>query len=130
MPDSSSDLTALRKVQHVKIVLEKNVQHTTPTGFDDVHFLHYALPELNYSDIDTTVSFLKRKFALPFMVLSMTGGHETVEKINKEIGKSSKPHKTTSAHVISLRLAPRRPFLQKMKPTQKGYTEAPITFPM
>ncbi len=85
MPDSSSDLTALRKVQHVKIVLEKNVQHTTPTGFDDIHFLHYALPELNYNEINTDVTFLKRKFSLPFMVLSMTGGHETVEKINKDI---------------------------------------------
>ncbi len=85
MPDDSPDPTSARKVQHVKIVLEKNVQHTTPTGFDDIHFLHYALPELNYSEIDAEVTFLKRKFSLPFMVLSMTGGHETVEKINKDL---------------------------------------------
>ncbi|MBI4406820.1 type 2 isopentenyl-diphosphate Delta-isomerase [Candidatus Micrarchaeota archaeon] len=85
MPDDSKDPTSMRKVQHVKIVLEKNVQHTTPTGFDDVHFLHYALPELNYGEINTEVTFLKRKFSLPFMILGMTGGHETVERINKDI---------------------------------------------
>ncbi len=85
MPDDSPDPTSMRKVQHVKIVLEKNVQHTTPPGFDDVNFYHYALPELNFSEINTETTFLKRKFSLPFMVLSMTGGHETVEKINKDI---------------------------------------------
>ncbi|MFH1246971.1 MAG: type 2 isopentenyl-diphosphate Delta-isomerase [Candidatus Micrarchaeota archaeon] len=79
------DQTALRKLQHVKIALEKDVQHSTPAGFDDINFLHYALPEMNYSEIDASVTFLKRKFSLPFMVLSMTGGHETVEKINKDI---------------------------------------------
>ncbi len=85
MPDDSNDPTSLRKVQHVKIVLEKNVQHTTPTGFDDINFLHYALPEMNFSEINTEVKFLGRKFSLPFFILSMTGGHETVEKINKDI---------------------------------------------
>ena len=84
MPDDSADPTSSRKVQHVKIVLEKDVQHTTPAGFDDVQFLHYALPEINYDEINTEVKFLGRKFSLPFMVLSMTGGHETVEKINKD----------------------------------------------
>ncbi len=77
--------TSSRKIDHVKIALEKNVQHDAPAGFDDVNFLHYALPELNYSEINTEVTFLKRKFSLPFMVLSMTGGHEETEKINKDI---------------------------------------------
>ncbi len=85
MPDDSSDPTSTRKIQHVNIVLEKNVQHTTPTGFDDVNFYHYALPELNYSEINTETTFLGRKFSLPFMVLSMTGGHEEVEEINKDL---------------------------------------------
>ncbi len=85
MPDNSADLTSSRKVQHVKIVLEKDVQHTTPTGFDSINFYHYALPEMDYAAIDTSVKFLNRTFSLPFMVLSMTGGHEITEKINKDI---------------------------------------------
>lgn len=85
MPDNSPDLTSARKVQHVKIVLEKNVQHTTTTGFEAVNFYHYALPELDYATIDTSTKFLGRTFSLPFMVLSMTGGHEITEKINKDI---------------------------------------------
>ncbi len=85
MPDTQADLTSSRKVHHVKIVLEKDIEHTTPTGFDDVNFLHYALPELNYDEINTDIKFLGKKFSLPFMVLSMTGGHETVEKINKDL---------------------------------------------
>lgn len=112
MPDNSTDLTASRKVQHVKIVLEKNVQHTTPTGFDDVHFLHYALPELNYSDIDTSVTFLKRKFSLPFMVLSMTGGHESVEKINKDLALACE-EKGIVMGVGSQRAMIERPELEK-----------------
>ncbi|MFH0713569.1 MAG: type 2 isopentenyl-diphosphate Delta-isomerase [Candidatus Micrarchaeota archaeon] len=82
---SVSEQTSSRKTDHVKIALEKNVQHSTPTGFDEIEFLHYALPELNFDAIDTTVTFLKRNFSLPFMVLSMTGGHESVERINKDI---------------------------------------------
>jgi len=85
MPDNSPDPTSMRKVQHVKIVLEKDVQHTTTTGFESINFYHYALPELDFANIETSTKFLGRTFSLPFMVLSMTGGHEITEKINKDI---------------------------------------------
>lgn len=78
--------TANRKIQHVKIVLEKDVQaKVIRSSFDDYHFTHYALPEMNYAEINTKTKFLGREFDLPFMVISMTGGHELTKKINEDI---------------------------------------------
>jgi len=40
-----------RKDDHLQIIQERDVE-TTGTGFDDVHLVHNALPELDYDAID------------------------------------------------------------------------------
>lgn len=78
--------TANRKLQHVKIVLEKNVQSSSAiSSFNDFCFSHFALPEMDFEEINTKVKFLNWDFELPFMVISMTGGHELTRKINEDI---------------------------------------------
>ncbi|MBI5224811.1 type 2 isopentenyl-diphosphate Delta-isomerase [Candidatus Micrarchaeota archaeon] len=75
-----------RKMEHVEIALKKKIEAREKTaGFESVHFKHYSLPEMNFSQIDTSQTFLKRKFKLPFMIVSMTGGFLEAEKINKEL---------------------------------------------
>jgi len=81
--NSSSEIEIIkqRKRDGIDIPLQKDVQaKTTSTYLEYIKFIHNALPELNYSDIDTSTTFLKHKFCAPMVIDSMTGG--TPEAIN------------------------------------------------
>jgi len=73
-----------RKLDHIRICLEKNVE-TSGTWLEDVILLHKALPEMNFDEIDTTTSFFGKKLNLPLMISSMTGGTEEAKEINKTL---------------------------------------------
>ncbi|MFH1106636.1 MAG: type 2 isopentenyl-diphosphate Delta-isomerase [Candidatus Micrarchaeota archaeon] len=78
--------TESRKSDHVRIALNEDVQALTkPGGLDSVDFLHFSLPEMDFADIDASVSFLGRRFSAPFMVSSMTGGYPGAERINRDL---------------------------------------------
>ncbi len=79
--------TADRKLEHIKICLEKNVE-SKYTGFEDVMLIHKALPEINYDDINTEVKFFGKKLSAPFLIASMTGGHKETIEINKNLAKA------------------------------------------
>jgi isopentenyl-diphosphate delta-isomerase len=51
-------------------------------GFDDVHLVHDALPELNPGAIDTSLDFLGHRLRLPLVIASMTGGHARGGEVN------------------------------------------------
>lgn len=70
------------------MTVNKNVTFKGKTnGFERWEFVHNALPELNLSDIDTTVSFLDKKISFPFMISCMTGGYKEAEKINHDLAE-------------------------------------------
>lgn len=75
-----------RKTDHLDIILSQQAQmHTKTTGFDTIQFEHVALPEMDYADIDLSVSFLDKTLQSPLLVSSMTGGPNHAEKINRNI---------------------------------------------
>jgi len=80
--------TISRKKQHVDITLTRDVafRHKS-TGLDELEFVHNALPELNFSDIDTRVRFLGKTLALPFMISCMTGGYAGAKQINRSLAE-------------------------------------------
>lgn len=80
--------TEPRKGEHVKIVLEKDVDHSYPTGLEGIRFLHYALPELDYNEVSTEAVFLGKKLNAPFLVTGMTGGYAEAVKINQDIARA------------------------------------------
>src|SRR5918912_3948753 len=87
MPNSSSDsdtdieIIKQRKKEGIDIPLKQNVQAKTTSNYlEYVKFIHNALPELNYDDINTSTTFMKHKFSAPIIIDSMTGG--TPEAIN------------------------------------------------
>src|SRR5699024_6917075 len=59
------------------------------TGLEGISFIHNALPEINFHDIDISTSFLGKQLQAPFLVSSMTGGSELAEKINVTLGLAS-----------------------------------------
>ncbi|MDR0797652.1 MAG: type 2 isopentenyl-diphosphate Delta-isomerase [Nitrososphaerota archaeon] len=78
--------TEERKSDHIRICLGKKAQaKTVTTGFEDIQFIHRALPEINREDINLSTSFLKNTFSAPLIVGAMTGGTEEAIKINQNI---------------------------------------------
>jgi isopentenyl-diphosphate delta-isomerase len=57
-------------------------QSQVDAGFGRYRFEHNALPEIDYAEIDTSVSFLNRKLKLPLTISSITGGGDS-ERVNR-----------------------------------------------
>ncbi len=80
--------TSSRKQEHVDLTVTKDVGfRAKTTGFERWEFLHNALPELNFSEVDPSVLFLGKKMALPLFVSSMTGGYKDAERINLQLAE-------------------------------------------
>jgi isopentenyl-diphosphate Delta-isomerase len=88
--DASSDIEVIkqRKKEGIDIPLQKNVQaKTTSTYLEYVRLVHNALPELDYDDIDTSMTFLGKRFSAPIIIDSMTGGTDEATVINGRLGE-------------------------------------------
>ncbi len=79
-----------RKSDHIRISLEEDVNfNTLTTGLENYHFLHQALPELNLTDVDTSVKFLGKRLKAPLLISSMTGGTERAQTINRVLAEAA-----------------------------------------
>ncbi|MGE0173641.1 MAG: type 2 isopentenyl-diphosphate Delta-isomerase [Oligoflexales bacterium] len=88
LPALQDLLTYVRKQQHIAICRDQDVEASDKfTGFSDYSFVPEALPELNWSDIDTSTRFLGRRFDLPLLITGMTGGIEQGEELNKRLAR-------------------------------------------
>ncbi|MEM2103992.1 MAG: type 2 isopentenyl-diphosphate Delta-isomerase [Candidatus Bathyarchaeia archaeon] len=78
--------TRKRKAEHIRIATTCNVQARWNTsGFEDVNFVHRALPEIDKDKIDLSTTVFSHKFSAPIMVSAITGGTSEAEKINGTI---------------------------------------------
>jgi isopentenyl-diphosphate delta-isomerase len=73
--------TGKRKLDHIRICLEKEVEGRS-RPFDDLAFVHRALPGIDADEIDTSCRFLGKDLAIPLMISGMTGGHPDTKDIN------------------------------------------------
>ena len=81
--------TPERKGDHIKICLEKDVQaRRITTGFEDIFFVHRALPEIDREKIDLSTKLFDHKFSAPIIVGAMTGGTPEATKINGTIAEA------------------------------------------
>ncbi len=97
VPSNPTDDAALiegRKVDHIRINLEKDVQFPRlKTGLENYRFLHNALPELNLSDLDSTITLFGKTLNAPILISSMTGGAQLANKINRILAQAAQTHK-------------------------------------
>lgn len=77
-----------RKLQHIQICLEREVESCIPPGFNDITLIHNAAPEINLEDIDVRSTFLGHQLQAPIMITAMTGGHEEALPINMHIAQA------------------------------------------
>jgi isopentenyl-diphosphate Delta-isomerase len=90
MSDSLSNITIERKHNHVEICLHEAVGFDRKSaGFDEIEFIHNALPEIRFSDIDLSTTFLGRKIGAPLMISSMTGGFEKASLLNRRFAEAA-----------------------------------------
>lgn len=81
--------TRKRKAEHINICLNQKAQaKRATTGFEDIHFVHRALPEIDRQEIDFSTCFLGHKFSAPIIVGAMTGGTSEAKKINANIAEA------------------------------------------
>ncbi|MDG0792190.1 type 2 isopentenyl-diphosphate Delta-isomerase [Cohnella ginsengisoli] len=129
--------TIRRKDEHLDLCLREDVQGLDAgTGLDRYRFRHNALPELNYSLIDTSAQFLGRTVKTPFLVSSMTGGTPRAGEINRRLATAAQakgwamglgslraaienPEAATSFRVR--KLAPDIPLIANMGAVQLNY---------
>ena len=83
------DVIGERKADHIEVCLKENVQsRRVTTGFEDVHLVHKALPEIEREKIDISTTVFGYKFSAPIFVGAMTGGTEKATKINAAIAEA------------------------------------------
>ncbi len=73
-----------RKAEHIQLALEKRMQ-SDRSFWDDWAFDHVALPEVDWAEIDTSVSFLGRTLRAPLLISCMTGGTGAAKQINQNL---------------------------------------------
>lgn len=81
--------TSSRKIEHLEINLNNNVDSNLSTGLEKYHFIHEALPEINLGDIDLSQRLFGRQVKAPILISSMTGGAEETRKINITLAEAA-----------------------------------------
>jgi len=67
MPKSNQSKEIMdRKIEHLKIPLEYDVQHSK-NYFNDIKLIHHPLPDVDFEDVDLSASFLVKKYRLLFV---------------------------------------------------------------
>jgi len=76
----------VRKTEHIRLCLNENVEGVNKsTGLEGISFIHNALPEIDFADIQLDTEFLSKKIQAPFLVSSMTGGSDLATSINRNL---------------------------------------------
>lgn len=81
--------TSTRKADHIRINLDQDVRSGLSAGFENYHFIHQALPELNLKDVDPSIRVFNRDLDAPVLISSMTGGTEHAGQINRILAQAA-----------------------------------------
>ena len=86
---SEASLTRRRKIEHIEICLEEDVQCQRSTMFDDIDFVHNALPEIDKAKIDLNINFFGLRASAPLVIAAMTGGHPKTKSVNQKLASAA-----------------------------------------
>ncbi|GHO44821.1 alpha-hydroxy-acid oxidizing protein [Ktedonospora formicarum] len=87
-----TDEVKQRKIEHVNVALARDVSAPQQAGWQDIHFVHQALPEVDLDAIDTSVEFLGQRLRYPLFISSLTGGHPDVLTINRNLARAAEEY--------------------------------------
>lgn len=96
-----------RKTEHLDICRRQNVEfRKKTTGLEHLQFVHQAVPAFAMEELDTSVEFLGRRLAAPFLIGAMTGGTAEARGINRTLAR------VAQEMGIGLALGSQRPMLE------------------
>ncbi len=78
-----------RKLEHLLLCKNCDVEYRKKTGFDEVELIHNALPEVNMGEIDLSIDLLGKKLDSPFIISAITGGHPAAKIINRTLARAT-----------------------------------------
>lgn len=78
-----------RKLEHIEVCLNDEVEAETSAGFSDVSLVHEALPGQDMDSVGLSVDFLEHELSMPLVIAGMTGGHERAEDINRNLAAAA-----------------------------------------
>ncbi|HYB63341.1 MAG TPA: type 2 isopentenyl-diphosphate Delta-isomerase [Thermoplasmata archaeon] len=87
-PDRSGLDLSHRKAEHVKVVLGKDVEGRH-RYWDDVQLVHRALPEVDFDEVDPSVTLLGHRLRAPIVITGMTGGFPDAAKLNENLARAA-----------------------------------------
>src|SRR6266480_1254981 len=87
-----SDEVKQRKIEHVSVALGQDVSAPQAASWNDIKFVHQALPEVDLDEVDTSVTFLGHRLRYPIFVSSLTGGHPDVTSINRNLARAAEEY--------------------------------------
>ena len=88
MKNEGKKMISDRKLEHLLLCKNCEVEYRKKTGFEEIELVHKALPEVNKGDIDISIEFLGKKLDSPFLISAITGGHPAALSINREFAKA------------------------------------------
>lgn len=74
--------TEERKMEHIEICLKEKVQFSKSAGFEDVEFVHCAIPEISLDDVSLEAELFGKRLKAPIIIAAMTGGTRKGGEIN------------------------------------------------
>lgn len=74
-----------RKKDHIQFALMNETEAKGGSGLDTISLTHEALPDFNFDDITINTKQLGHPVQTPFLVSSMTAGHEDASTINQRL---------------------------------------------
>lgn len=78
-----------RKSDHIQINLENDVRSSLTTGLERYQFIHRALPEIDFDDVEISISFFEKRLSAPILISSMTGGTSEAAEINQNLATAA-----------------------------------------
>ncbi len=105
---------ASRKADHLDLCATDDVAFKSKTTlFDDVDFIHDALPELDWNAIDLGVDLVGKRLRAPLVIAAMTGGLDRAERVNRDLAG------VAEVNGLAFGFGSMRPLLQN--PAAAGY---------
>ena len=77
-----------RKRDHIRLSLSEKNQAAGESGLERVALVHEALPDLDFAQVSLARTTLKIKMPTPFLVSSMTAGHDRSAELNTRLARA------------------------------------------
>jgi isopentenyl-diphosphate delta-isomerase len=81
-----------RKLEHLALCIEGDVEARRGTLLDEVELLHEALPELAWAEVDPSIELLGRQLLAPIVITGMTGGAPEAKAVNLALAAAAQKH--------------------------------------